>query len=102
SAMAIILAAIYGLKMIVFLPAFPIGLPALLPNLATIVNQQLARCVAPLLLIFSYALYILLFVAIFRIRTWTRFGSVCFFFGCVLLLNIAGCNRILEGYSGIN
>lgn len=102
-AVAVISAAfLNGVTALLFLPLFPTGLSALASPLSSIQNKPLVTSLAILLLVLPYVLYLTLFVAILRARTWNRFGIICFVLACALLLNVAGCSRMLEGFSNIN
>jgi hypothetical protein len=81
--------------------AFPTGLLTYLPRPPSIRHEPTELFLTVLMIVSPYALYLILLAAMFRVRKWNTFGIVCFILACVLLLNMAGCGRILEDLSRI-
>jgi hypothetical protein len=78
-----------------FVLMFPLGLCAFLRH-----NEPsvLSRALMVVMAVASYGIYIALFIAFLRARTWKTLGALSLVLVGVLLLNIAGCKQMLEEF----
>jgi len=84
-----------------FVRVFPMGLLMLLPEFLRTKNQTASSLSTEIFSVAAYGIYVVLFMAIVRARKWNTFGIVCFVLAVVLLLNVAGCKKVIEGFSNI-
>lgn len=77
---------------------FPYGLCAVL---CAVLGSPPSEILGKSLLFASFAVYIAMFVAFLRARTWIRLAVLCLILGCLLLLNVAGCRMTAEEISRI-
>lgn len=77
---------------------FPYGLCAIL---CAVLGSPQSEVLGHSLLFASFAVYIAMFVAFLRARTWIRLAVLCLILGGLLLLNVAGCRMTAGGISRI-
>jgi hypothetical protein len=82
-------------KSLIFVPMFPLGLFIFLAAGGSFLLVGIS-------LVVSYAIYVVLFLAMLRAKKWTAFGAICFILAIVLLLNVSGCKQTIQGLSNIN
>ena len=70
---------------------FPYGLCGIL---SALLGSPQSDVLGMAILVVSFAIYIVMFMAFVRARTWIRFAVLCLVLACLLLLNVAGCQMI--------
>src|SRR6266436_8482678 len=81
--------------------AFPLGLTMLAAEPLQRLDPRLRALLMVPLMAVPYLLYILLLTAMLFVRRWRTFGVVSLSLLCLLLLNLAGCGKLIESLSHI-
>ena len=85
-------------RSLAFAWVFPYGLWF---ALSMALGSPQSEALSTTLLVSSFAVYVVMLVAVVRARTWVRLAVACLVLACLLLLNVAGCQMMAGGLSRI-